>query len=971
MADIDSVIDDLIKNIYEQPAAADLLVGLIAQRMRDTNLSPDLQSAEHYIQQRWLNNGVPVTADSTGVGRDVLGQAQFDTVNVLGGSATVNPTNPRQVDFSAGAGSDCMFDYLVSSCFASLSAFYGFVEGQVFTTLSGCTFRGYSTVAGAVTRSLTDYPTSNPVVPGVIYVCSGTYAETVTMGNQAVIIQGSGKLKTIIGGKTSSSHTIDMTTTGGRIMLRDLSLKVSSAGMGLKTANSGRVDIDNCYLEGGTSLRFAVYLGDFASATEGFSIRNCFIDGGGSHTRCGIFAGGSNSMGSIENCHANGGLLAVSVFENTIVMGCTFRDTIVGVNLEGSASNNIISDNQFVNCTRCVATSDGVTIATAIAYNQIIDNEFESATTFFDCSGIGVGTTIVNYGQVISRNHGTLSGAFMAMPAGGAVKQRWIVRDNIVGRDSGTPAFYSGTTNQFMFSEHGNEINVFAGSSNVYQLEPIHPGVRTRLTGDIWWEDDDGDAGGANVVLGVTDLTIAFGDTDVAFTRAKVNIPFSTTRYVEITPGGVLQATAGAYTAGTAHVGVFVAGASGGFTSVTYGAAVLRGTAAPSGGTGGLPTHYIIDADGNTYVDTEKTANSDIIESATAGTIRSRLSALGLQMASDTDIKMYSDAFTTLKGTWDGATGHIVLGTSTAPLAYQIANLTDTIDVTAAAATGIGLLANPTFVVTANTSQAIRSFGTTMTLTSSPGGFGLTGGSAIASGVFAQLTLSASTTLDDYRNFFGLAVVSGTLTDRYGVRINDATGPGTVANQYAFYAPALTKGSTSNYGLYSLAPDRHGNRLEFDGISAPATPASDDLVIYNLTTTKQLKAKDDTGAIYNMTHLHEMAAAVDCTVTTQYTPIRAPSAGTLTAVKCKTGDKKTTSTWKVDVYLVTVANENTDGGTTSILTAPFGPAAAGMAATGTLNGTQTVAAGDWLVFATTTADAACTFGTIVVEARWT
>ena len=69
---------------------------------------------------RWLEDGSAVTVDEDGVTRDLTTHSLFDTTNVLPPmTATINSANPRQIDIrGGGGGTDCMFDYLVSTCWA-------------------------------------------------------------------------------------------------------------------------------------------------------------------------------------------------------------------------------------------------------------------------------------------------------------------------------------------------------------------------------------------------------------------------------------------------------------------------------------------------------------------------------------------------------------------------------------------------------------------------------------------------------------------------------------------------------------------------------------------------------------------------------------------------------------------------------------------------------------------------------------
>lgn len=252
--------------------------------------------------------------------------------------------------------------------------------------------------------------------------------------------------------------------------------------------------------------------------------------------------------------------------------------------------------------------------------------------------------------------------------------------------------------------------------------------------------------------------------------------------------------------------------------------------------------------------------------------------------------------------------------------------------------------------------------------------------SGIAYGIRSKLTtIKASATtlvIADFRNFFAeLALgASTTLTDRYGYRFKEATGAGTLVNQYAIYIEALVKGSTLNYGIFNLAPFRQGHRMELDGIATPSTPASDDIVIWNATGTDFLKSIDDNGFVYNLHHQHVIARSVDGSVTTQKSGVRMAHAGVIVNVTCKTDDGVTigATAWVGDITLVPVANINTDGGTTSIFTTKPTITNGNMAQNyGAPDLTTAFAAGDWLYFGTTQAGTNATMIEMDVTVRYT
>ena len=131
-------VHDLIAQLREGNEDAQELAGVLGDLIFRGNIAETLRTSEHFIQTLILYNGLPITADSSGIGRDVLGTSQFDTKNFVpgGGPPTVNANNPRQVDIptSSGGAADCMYDYWVSSCFTTLP---GYTAGMAITTFSG------------------------------------------------------------------------------------------------------------------------------------------------------------------------------------------------------------------------------------------------------------------------------------------------------------------------------------------------------------------------------------------------------------------------------------------------------------------------------------------------------------------------------------------------------------------------------------------------------------------------------------------------------------------------------------------------------------------------------------------------------------------------------------------------------------------------------------------------------------------
>lgn len=118
------------------------------------------------------------------------------------------------------------------------------------------------------------------------------------------------------------------------------------------------------------------------------------------------------------------------------------------------------------------------------------------------------------------------------------------------------------------------------------------------------------------------------------------------------------------------------------------------------------------------------------------------------------------------------------------------------------------------------------------------------------------------TVTDDRAVNAGVAIASGvTLTDRFGIRINNPTGAGTLTNNYGIYIVDQTKGATINAGIYNEAQIRQIGQGIFGANAAPATSAALEiqsttgaLLVSRMTSTQRdnLTAVDGM-IIYNST----------------------------------------------------------------------------------------------------------------------
>lgn len=277
---IEQLLDEL--NGSDDTAVQELL-STISTRL---NRNIAVQDSLHRVQQTWLNDEVPVTADGNGDGRDPIGDAYFDRINLVGGTATVNADEPRQIDISlggtAGSGADCMFDYLVSSCFATLS---GFTEGEVFSSVSGCTFQGYSTIQGAATAiSALSAPNLDPV----LYICPGVYVENVVFSGptaNTVTIIGAGRLATQITGPAAFGTTLAHTVTSSTLfILENLRVNASNTVGAICIGDVGGSSnwlVRNCQINtSATASSIGIYTGPSTASTP-WRFEQCLFSGSG------------------------------------------------------------------------------------------------------------------------------------------------------------------------------------------------------------------------------------------------------------------------------------------------------------------------------------------------------------------------------------------------------------------------------------------------------------------------------------------------------------------------------------------------------------------------------------------------------------------------------------------------------------------------------------------------------------------
>lgn len=257
---------------------------------------------------------------------------------------------------SPTAGTDCMPDYLISECWDG-------PEGQVFQSLTGCDFRVYSTIGGAMTHAAALASNEHRV----FFICGGTYIEEVTAAPPNAAswdVFGAGQ-----------GNTIWQADANGQF-LWTISGMSSGSRVGIQGINFDLVGFTGC---GGL-----VNTSNF----RGF-VRDCHFDTGGSTTSHGIDI--INTIGlSILECGFTGSGIGIdsSLIQLTTVMDCVF-DCDIGINITGNRSS--IIGNQF----GCSTT--GIDLGTS-GEISITGNYFTAASTdrCIDASGAPTDNLLIN-----------------------------------------------------------------------------------------------------------------------------------------------------------------------------------------------------------------------------------------------------------------------------------------------------------------------------------------------------------------------------------------------------------------------------------------------------------------------------------------------------------------------------------------------------------------------------------------------
>lgn len=639
------------------------------------------------------------------------GESYFDHLDIIGGSVQIESrTRGREVNIRVGAGADCMFDILVSSCFATLP---GFVSGQTFTSLSGCTFVGFATVfaAGVYAGTLS---AGDDIT---IFVCRGVYTDVATIpmtDDASVTIIGSGIGNTVMRPGTGSGTVLAIGAQTGKnniVSIRDMTFDTTSMGAGsvaLDFAAAGHFKVDHCRMIAASVSHFGLT----PAQSEEFASK---------------------------------------------ITHCTFAGLGIGIAPTQDSSTLIIDSNEFLG-----------DLAIGVRLNQGDEHVVITSNVFFSDIGVSMSASLRHEMVVIDGNEfrQCLEGIKASSSSGSGVMETTVITSNM---------FYDCAEGIDIASAAG-DISGFIVNGNTFRsISDVAIRLNTLVLN--------------SVITDNTFISFTANNEIVGLTAAQALTNNVTIGHNKTDSGAVLPDT---------HAGEL------GFT-----------------GSGGFPTK-IIDADGDTYVAVENNADEDIIRfgaaSSSAANERARVSSTNFDLLNALDFRIYSDDATTLKAQIDGATGHLGIGTAISTLATinVVGAFTDPSGTSSAHALTNG------YTFTGNSTSAMRGLSNTMNI----GGTGTLSGTTTANALLQTAIGNGNTvTLNELEQVYLLmSVGSGsTVVDRYGVRINDATGSGSLTNQYGLYIANMAKGGTINRAIQSLGGiSTHLGAMRFGSNTAPS-----------------------------------------------------------------------------------------------------------------------------------------------------
>ena len=327
-------VSGIRKLLFNHPS----LEAAVAEATRASNMrAPNMIEVLRESPMRVLASSADVNALVDGT--EVFAGASRATVLDLLGATGYRDKHDRNVlrIWPSGGGADCMFNAIASKCWATEVAAGRGIEGQSFTSLTGCTFKVYSTVQGAI-----DGRPGDDVSKWVILVCAGDYAEDVVLNDATKLIpdiHGVGYNNTII-----QSVTVTAVEGGGN---RDTSiwknLTIRGNGTLLFSSATGtlsRVTFENVWFSDATSspkggtitmteLDVAVFTNCHFRASPTVTGSRIIFDGCVLHPSTELSIGGTSSnVITVDGCIFDDAMLAVQDFSAMSITGCIFDYTL-------------------------------------------------------------------------------------------------------------------------------------------------------------------------------------------------------------------------------------------------------------------------------------------------------------------------------------------------------------------------------------------------------------------------------------------------------------------------------------------------------------------------------------------------------------------------------------------------------------------------------------------------------------------
>ena len=505
-----------------------------------------LPRAKQFIRDRVLSNGSPVTTSSAGTTLDLKNTSIFDTFNFIGATVNINSSNARQVDITAnGGGADCMFDTITSTCFTSLP---NWVEGTAFTSLSGCTFYGYSTWQGALNKlaALTG--------PRSMYVCHGNYVEDVSLSSISgdYTIVGAGVGVVTLTAATTNGDTFNVGSSHN-FSIRDVTIIGNGSGVAFRHANGGLCNIDNIEVKpqsGGVGFQYS----------GGEMVRSMRITG--TSAQVAVQNASNPAFPAIFNdiwisgCQYGFAMLTTSRIEvrsayiasasiaglllganqgadRSIFTGIIFDTCATGVAFQSEAMDDTLcTDNIFYNCTKGIDFS-GLSIAGILKGSN--GSNFTN-NTFFT-------TTSSNFGMVANGGSAALKNAIIALNN----FRGYTAGNEITGTSSfgtGTQVFHNITDSGTALTDFGSPVGhagtgggtggAAANDRTFLTVTDEHvalPNSR-RLLGDTGITLTDAGAGSTDTLHSLREIVFIMdggGSTLATGVRPPVQVPFNCT----------------------------------------------------------------------------------------------------------------------------------------------------------------------------------------------------------------------------------------------------------------------------------------------------------------------------------------------------------------------------------------------------------------------------------------------------------